>query len=247
MGKGIVFITGASSGIGAAIATEYASRGYDLGLFARRTDRLESLRSSIAKAHGVRVEVAELDVATIASVAPAIDAMRDRMGGLDVMIANAGITGINRTGGGNVGLDVSIVQVNLLGAIATIDAAARHFRKEKRGHLVGVSSVSAFAPIPGSGAYSASKAGLTSYLGAAREELRKHGIRVTAVHPGWIKTEITPDMEKYPYVVTAEAGAKEIVDGLVAGDENIVVPAWPWKLIVPAMKLLPRRLLSKVF
>lgn len=247
MAKGIVFITGASSGIGEALAKEFARRGYDLGLFARRTDRLDALRAAIAKESSVRVEVAELDVAAIASVAPAIDAMREKLGGLDVIVANAGTTAINRTGGGKIDVDAHVIQVNLLGAIATLDAAARHFRKEKRGHLVGVSSVSAFMPIPGSGAYSASKAGLTGYLGAAREELRKHGIVVTAVHPGYIKTEITPDMEKYPYLITAEQGATEIVDGLVAGREDIVVPRWPWALLVPALKTLPRRLVGRFF
>jgi len=247
MGKGIVFITGASSGIGAAIAREYARRGYDLGLFARRVDRLYELKAELTKQARVRVEIESLDVSDSAAIAPAVDRVRERLGGLDVMIANAGITAINRTGGGKIGVDENVIRVNLIGAMATIDAAARHFRKEKRGHLVGISSISAFAPIPGSGAYSASKAGFSSYLGAAREELRKHGIRVSAVHPGWIKTEITPDMEKFPFIASAEDAARQIVDGLESGDESMVVPAWPWRIIAPAMQFLPRRMTRKVF
>ncbi len=246
MVKKRVMITGASGGIGRALAVEYAKRGHDLGLFARRVDKLEELAQTLRRAHGVRVELAALDVAEYATVAPAVDAMRDALGGLDVIIANAGITAVNRTGGGKVEVDAAVIRTNLLGGIATIDAAARHFRAEKRGQLVGVSSVSAYAPIPGSGAYSASKAGFSSYLGAARAELRKHGIAVATVHPGYVKTDITPGMEKYPFLVEAEVAAVEIVDALESGVENVIVPAFPWKALVPAMQVLPSRLLARI-
>lgn len=242
-----VMITGASGGIGLELAVEYAKRGATLGLFARRVDKLDELAARLRREHGARVEVAALDVADYASVAPAVDAMREKLGGLDVMIANAGITTVNRTGGGNVEADAKVIRTNLIGAIATIDAAARHFRAEKRGRLVGVSSVSAFAPIPGSGAYSASKAGFTSYLNAARAELKKHGIRVTTVHPGWIKTDITPGMEKRPFIVDADVAAREIVDALERGADDVIVPAFPWKALVPAIKVLPRSLLARIF
>lgn len=245
MGGKRVMITGASGGIGRAMAVEYAKRGHALGLLARRTDKLEELAAELRRAHDARVELAALDVADYATVAPVVDALRDRLGGLDVMVANAGITAVNRTGGGNVEVDAGVIRTNLLGGIATIDAAARHFRAAKRGQLVGVSSVSAFMPIPGSGAYSASKAGFTSYLVAARSELKKHGITVSTVHPGWVKTDITPGMEKYPFLVEADVAAREIVTALERGAPDVVVPAFPWKALVPAMKLLPSALLAR--
>lgn len=242
-----VFITGASSGIGRTLALEFAARGAVLGLFARRADRLEELAAECRARHGATVEWATMDVEEWEDVAATIDGLRDKLGGLDVMVANAGITAINRTGGGNIQADAKVIHVNLLGAMATMDAAARHFRAEKRGHLVGVSSVAAFLPIAGSGAYSASKAGLTSYLRAARDELARHGIRVSIVHPGYIQTELVPDMHKFPFVVSADVGSREIVDALVDGDDEIVVPARPWKFLLPALRAMPRALRAKVF
>ena len=246
MSKRIVFITGASTGIGRALALELARRGATLGLFARSGDKLEALAAECRKSHGATVEYATLDVERYEDVAPTVDGLRDRMGGLDVMIANAGVTGINRTGGGQIDLDAKVIHVNLLGAMATLDAAARHFRAEKRGHLVGVSSIAAFLPISGSGAYSASKAGLTSYLRAARGELGKHGIRVSAVHPGYVKTELVSDMDKFPFVVSAEAAAVELLDALDGGDDELVVPARPWKLLLPALRVLPKSITKRI-
>jgi short-subunit dehydrogenase len=247
MAKGIVFITGASSGIGKALATELARRGYDLGLMARRVDALEQLAAELRERHGVRVEVAALDVAKDETVHGVVDALREKMGGLDVMIANAGITAINRTGAGNIDKDKQVVAVNLVGAIATLDAAAKHFRAEKKGHLVGISSIAAFSPIPGSGTYSATKAGLSMWLRAARLELKKHGVDVTAVHAGFIKSDLVPNMEKYPFVIEADVGARAMADAIEARKEDVVVPAWPWRAILAATKVLPEKLLPKMF
>jgi short-subunit dehydrogenase len=247
MGKGIVFITGASSGIGKSLATELSRRGYDLGLMARRVDVLEELASKLRGDHGVRVAVAALDVAEDETVYGVVDSLREKLGGLDVMVANAGITAINRTGAGNIDKDKQVIAVNLVGAIATLDAAAKHFRAEKRGHLVGISSIAAFSPIPGSGTYSATKAGLTMWLRAARLELAKHGVAVTSVHAGFIKSELVPNMEKYPFVIEAEVGARAIADAIEARRDDVVVPAWPWKAILAASKLIPEKLLPKMF
>ncbi len=246
MAKGIVFITGASSGIGKALSTELARRGYDLGLLARRVDLLSQLAEELRAQHGVRVEVAALDVAKDETVHGVVDALREKMGGLDVMVANAGITAINRTGAGTIEKDKQVIAVNLVGAIATLDAAAKHFRAQKRGHLVGISSIAAFSPIPGSGTYSASKAALSMWLRAARLELRKHGIDVTAIHAGFIKSDLVPNMEKYPFIIETDVGARAMADAIEARRQEVVVPAWPWKAILAATKILPEKLLPKV-
>lgn len=244
--NGKVIITGASSGIGEALAREFARRGYTLGLMARRVDRLEKLAGELRKT-GARVEVAALDVADDGSVHAAVDALREQLGGLDIMVANAGITAVSRTGAGDIGKDKQVIAVNLVGAIATLDAAARHFRAEKRGHLVGISSIAALKPIPGSGTYSASKAALSSWLRAARAELMKHGVAVTAIHPGFIRTELVGGMEKYPFVIEADAAAREMVDAIEAKKASVIVPAWPWKLLIPFANLLPDRLTARMF
>jgi len=107
--------------------------------------------------------------------------------------------------------------------------------------------VSAFKGIPGSAAYSASKAGFSNYLDATRMELRKHHIDVIAVHPGFVKTDIAPNMEKYPFVISAEKAAREIVGGILKGTSNIIVPKLPWAVLGRVLPLLPDKLVEKGF
>lgn len=241
-----IIITGASSGIGKALAEEFARRGCTLGLMARRLDRLDELATKLRLQYKVRVETAVLDVARDDTVRPAVDAMREKLGGLDIMIANAGITTINRTGSGDISRDKEVIAVNLVGAIATLDAAAKHFRAEKKGHLVGISSIAAFKPIPGSGTYSATKAALSSWLRAAGSELAKHGIAVTAIHPGFIRTELVAGMEKFPFVIEADVAARAMANAIEAKKSSVVVPAWPWKLLMPLTNMLPEKLAAKL-
>lgn len=247
MGKGIVFITGASSGIGKALAHEFARRGYDIGLLARRLPELELLASDLRSRYRIRAEAAALDVAQDDTVRATIDALREKMGGLDIMVANAGVTAVNRTGAGDISKDKRVIAVNLVGAIATLDAAAHYFRERKAGTLVGISSIAGIKPIPGSGTYSASKAALSSWLRAARAELAKHKVAVVAIHPGFIRTELVPGMEKYPFVIEAEPAARAMVDAIEAKKASVIVPAWPWKVLMPLANLLPDSVTAKMF
>ena len=240
-----VIITGASSGIGAALAREFASRGYSIGLMARRVDRLEALAQEL-RSKGTRVEVGAVDIARDETVHAAVDALREKLGDLDVFVANAGITTINRTGAGDISKDKEVFAVNLIGTIASLDAAAKYFRSKKRGQLVGISSIAALKPIPGSGSYSASKAALSSWLRAAGVELAKHGITVTAIHPGFIKSDLVPDMEKYPFIIEAAPAAKQMVDAIEKKKASVIVPWWPWQPMLAIGKLLPERF-SKLF
>lgn len=240
-----VIITGASSGIGAALAREFARRGYNVGLMARRADRLEALAAELRKG-GSKVEVGTVDVARDETVHAAVDALREKLGDLDVFVANAGITTINRTGAGDISKDKEVFAVNLIGTIASLDAAAKYFRAKKKGHLVGISSIAAIKPIPGSGSYSASKAALSSWLRAAGIELKKHGIAVTAIHPGFIKSELVPEMEKYPFIIEAEPAAKQMVDAIEKKKPSVIVPWWPWAPMLALGKMLPERF-SKLF
>lgn len=243
-----VAITGASAGIGKALAHEFASRGVAVALLARRIDVLTDVASELRKKFPlVKVVTLTLDVADTDSILPALQTAKSELGGLDCVIANAGITGVNKTGAGDFRKDQRVIMVNLIGGMATVDAAARIFREQGKGVIVGVSSVSAFKGIPGSAAYSASKAGFSSYLDTTRIELKKHGIDVIAVHPGFVKTDIAPNMDKYPFVIPADKAAREIVDGILKGHRNILVPAMPWAVLGRVMPLLPDRVIEKAF
>lgn len=242
-----VVITGASSGIGKALAFEFAARGYNLGLVARRKEVLDQIKTDIELSHQIQVEVASCDVADTDSVFPVLEDLKKRLSQIDIVIANAGISGINKTGTGKFDKDKQIMAVNVIGAMATVDAAARLFRQQKYGHIVGISSVAAFVSIPGSAAYSASKAALSNYLQAVGIELQKHHIKVTAVHPGFVKTDLAPNMEKYPFVIEADKAAKDIVDGILKEKKNIIVPNMPWSIIKRLLPLVPGSIMEKVF
>src|SRR4051794_7072157 len=167
-----VFITGASSGIGRALARELARRGYDLFLTARTLEALEEVRAEIvARGPARRVEVRRLDVTDDDDVVAALAEAAETLGRCDIVVANAGVGGSGRVGHGHTARGRLIVETNLIGAIATIDAAVALFRRQGgAGQVVGVGSVAGARGLPGSASYSASKAGIAIYLEAVRAE-----------------------------------------------------------------------------
>ncbi|WP_425540999.1 SDR family NAD(P)-dependent oxidoreductase [Streptomyces coeruleorubidus] len=166
------FLTGASSGIGKALAAELCARGYDVYLTARRIELLEELRAQLTAAFPQRsVTVAALDVTEHEAVVRTIDDAARQFGGLGMVIAYAGVDAGGNIGEGHFEAHRAVVDVNLLGAMATIDAAVAHFRSKGGGQVVGFSSVVAGAGLPGGAPYCASKAGLTRYLQSLRGEL----------------------------------------------------------------------------
>jgi short-subunit dehydrogenase len=244
-----VVITGASSGIGAALAREFASRGYSIALCARRIEKLESLQQELVQNNSnIEVITSALDVNELDTVPTVLSEIKSRLGNLDIIVANAGITGVRRTGSGDLTIDKSIIQTNLYGAIATIDAAIAIFREQGFGHIVGMSSFSAFRGIPGSAAYSASKAAVTNYLQAVGTELyRKKDIKVTVIHPGFIRTEIDDNIDKFPFVIDADKAAITMVNAIEKGKADIVVPSWPWAILRKVIPKLPESVVAKIF
>ena len=233
-------ITGATSGIGRALAFELARRGWALGLCARRGDVLAEIRHEIeAATSGARVETQILDVDDAAAVHAAIPQLAARFGKVDLVIANAGIGGERFAGREPIGRDEQIVRTNLLGAMATVDAAVKLLRVSGGGQIVGVSSVAAYRGLPGHGAYSASKAGLNAYLEAVRAEVQNAGIVVTTLAPGYIDTPLNSHMKSRPFLVTAEDGAKRAVDIIERGVRVSAVPAFPWNAIGFVMRNVP--------
>jgi short-subunit dehydrogenase len=242
-----VFITGASSGIGKALAMELARRGYDLFLTARRLDVLEQVRAEITStAPGRRVEVRQLDVTDDADVARAITEAAGRLGRCDIVVANAGLGNSGLVGDGSMKRARMIVETNLIGAMATVDAAVTLFRgQDGGGQIVGVGSVAGVRGLPGSGSYSASKAGLATYLEAVRAETYGEPITVTTLAPGYIDTPINEDMKSRPFLIDSKKGARIMADLIERGVGYATVPRLPWTVIAPLLRVLPTSLLAR--
>jgi short-subunit dehydrogenase len=242
-----VFITGASSGIGRALARELAGRGYDLFLTARTLNALEQIRNEIATANPERrVEVRQLDVTDDADVAAAIAEAAETLGRCDIVVANAGVGNSGRVGEGNMERGRLIVETNLIGAMATIDAAVALFRRQGGpGQIVGVGSVAGVRGLPGSASYSASKAGVAVYLESVRAETYREPITVTTIAPGYIDTPMNQDMKSRPFLIDVETGARTAADLIERGVGYATVPRFPWRVVAPLLRVLPTSLLAR--
>jgi short-subunit dehydrogenase len=242
-----IFITGASSGIGKALAYELSSRGYRLGLSARRIDLLEEIRKDIqAKNPAAVLAVCRLDVTHYPAVGEALQTMAKALNGLDIVVANAGIGLGEKIGRGRFDASRQTVEVNLLGAMATVDGAVSYFLQKGGGHVVGIISVAALCGLPHNAAYCASKAGLAMYLEALRAEVYKKHIDVTALYPGYIDTPLNRKLAHRPFVIPAPAAARIIVRHIEKKTRKAFVPAFPWYFLGPMLKWLPISLVAKL-
>lgn len=242
-----IMITGASSGIGKALAFELARKGYSLALAARSVDRLEKIKKEIIAAHNPpAVAVRPLDVTHYEDVFKAVDEMALELDGLDIVFANAGIGLGERVGRGDFEKAKATIEVNLIGGIATVDAAVAYFLKKGKGHIVGTSSVAAFRGMPRNSAYSASKAGFSVYLETVRVELLRKNIHVTVLYPGYIDTPLNQMLKRRPFLVSAEKGAAIIANLLEKKVKSSTVPVYPWNIIGRVMKILPTGVIARM-
>jgi len=243
-------VTGASSGIGRALALELASRGWDLGLSARREETLRALAAEITAKHpGRRVVVKALDVRDAAAVRETVGALFRELGDVGLVVVNAGIGGPHRVGDGSFERSRDIVTTNLVGGMATVDAAVACWREAPGNgprRIVGITSVAGFRGLPGSSAYSASKAGFSVYLEAARGEVRGLGIDVIDIAPGFIDTPINQDLPSRPFLVDAADGARRIANLVDRGVSRSTVPVFPWNAIGFVMRNVPDALWTRL-
>jgi short-subunit dehydrogenase len=240
-------ITGASSGIGRTLAVELAARGYDLGLAARRLDALQQLGQEIRQRNPERrIELRRLDVTNYDQVPKAIDELATALGGLDVVIANAGVGSTGPIGHGHAQADRAVIETNLLGAMATIDAAVALFRRQGRGQIVAISSVAAFRGLPGSAPYSASKAAIAIYADALRAELHGTPIKVTTLYPGYIDTPLNEHMPRRPFLISLDKGAALIADKIERGVKTSTIPTFPWSVLSWILQILPTSQIAKM-
>jgi NAD(P)-dependent dehydrogenase (short-subunit alcohol dehydrogenase family) len=239
-----IFITGASSGLGEAIAVEFARRGYAIAIAARRVERIESLAGRLRKEGAAAVLPVALDVTDFTSVDAALERAAREFGRLDIVVANAGVGYSLPVGRGKFEQVRQTIDTNLTGAIATLEFALPRLRAQGGGQLVAITSVAGSRGMPFMGAYSAAKAGLHRYVQALRAEVKHEPIVVTELAPGYIDTDMNRGVKNRPFVIPLEKGGAILARMIERGVGHRYVPAWPWTIVVPFVKLLPTRVLA---
>lgn len=246
-----VFITGASSGIGAALAQHYAKQGAMLGLVARRQSMLEQLLTDLP--HPERHHLYVLDVNDHATLSAAVKDFIAVGNGVDIVIANAGIShGTLTEHAEDLQVFEQIIATNLMAMattfslfLPTLKQQAQHGQQNLR--LVGIGSVAGIRGLPGGGAYSSSKAAVISYCESLRVELRTSGIKVVTIVPGYVDTPMTRiNHYKMPFLMLAHQFATRAEKAISAGRSYQVIP-WQMGLIAKILRLLPNCLYDLVF
>jgi short-subunit dehydrogenase len=241
----VAVITGASSGIGWALARELAARKCRVGLLARRLELLDQLAGEIRQAGGT-AETAAADVADQEQTLAAVHDLRGRLGPIDLLVANAGVGAPTILEPFNVGQVEQMFRVNLLGVIYSIAAVLPEMLRRRQGHLAAVSSLGAYKGMPGESAYCASKAAVNTYLEGLRIQLREYGIAVTTICPGFIKTPMT-DVNKFamPGLMSAEKAARKIA-GALARRRKVYNFPWRTTWLVKFTRWLPDWVVARV-
>jgi short-subunit dehydrogenase len=234
----VVVITGASSGIGEELALAMARRGAKVGLTARREELLRALAEKI-QGQGGTAAYAVADAADHASTDKAISALKEALGRIDILVANAGVGLTDSALRFSADRFRTMVAVNLLGAADAFEAVLPGMIERRRGQIVGISSLAAFRGLPGSVGYSATKAGLSALLEGFRPELRKVGVEVTTVHPGFVTTPmIAGAKHPKPFEMSAARAAEIIARGIERGRSRVDFP-WPMVMLLSVVRLLP--------
>jgi len=239
-----VFLTGASSGLGAALARRYAAQGAILGLVARRETELAALAASLAPA---KVVIYAADVRDVAAMTRAGADFVARFGAPDVVIGNAGISrGTLTEHAEDLPAFRNVLETNVLGLVHTFHPFIAAMTAAGGGALVGIASVAGFRGLPGSGAYCASKSAAITYLESLRVELRARGVAVLTICPGFIATPLTArNPYRMPFLIQADEAARQIARAIERRQRFRVVPPGMAALSV-LLRALPRPLYDRV-
>ena len=240
----VVIITGASSGIGRALAMEYGARGATLGLIARRADLLALLAASLP----VRSYTYAVDVTDASALAMAAQEFVASVGTPDVVIANAGVSAGTLTGKPeDNAVFEEILAINVTGMMLTFQPFVEAMKRQRKGVLVGIASVAGFRGLPGAAAYSASKAAAISYLESLRVELRGSGVSVVTICPGYVVTPMTSkNPYRMPFLIDAGVAASKMARAIAARKRFYVLP-WQMALVGWVLRRLPRPLYDLLF
>jgi short-subunit dehydrogenase len=234
----VVFITGASSGIGQALSVELGRRGATMGLLARRADMLDTIVREVERVGG-RALALPADVTNASAVQESAGSLRKEFGRIDVMIANAGVGATTDAKDLRAEEVAQLINVNLIGAVNSVTSVIPQMVEQGSGHLVVISSLAAYRGLPKSGAYCASKAAVSAFFESLRLDLKGSGIDVSIIHPGFIKTPLTAGRQAtMPFLMELDDATRKIVRAIELRKTSY---AFPWQLatIVRAGMLFP--------
>ncbi len=243
-----ILITGASSGLGRGMALEFARAGHDLALCARRVERLEELREKLKIiAPDIKVEIRKLDVNQYDEVFKVFDAFKTSFGGLDRIIINAGIGKGASIGTGYFHANKLTAETNFVAVLAQAEAAMEIFREQNAGHLVFISSISAVRGFRRAmTVYAATKAAVSSLAEGISIDVGNTPIKVSCIHPGFIRSEINEKVEKVPFIVSTEKGCRSLGKAIQRERKASYAPFWPWGLMHWFIRIAPQSVLAKM-
>ena len=245
-----ILITGASSGLGAEMARQFAALGHDLALCARRQEKLDALKAEIAASHpDRRVEVRTLDVTDDDAVFEVFRAFQADFGTIDRVIINAGLGKGAPIGTGRYDANRETAMTNFVAALAQSEAAMEIFREQDAGHLVMISSMSAMRGMPKQmTTYAATKAGAAHIAEGLRNELYGKPIKVTVLYPGYISSEMNERVypKKAKGMVSTEKGVRAMVAAIEKEVDSACVPQLPWAPMSVLMKHAPLGVLKRI-
>lgn len=224
-------LTGASSGIGAALARELTRRGWSVALLARRAELLHELANELPSAVAVECDVTSLDSVR--------NAVKEAGGVFDLAIANAGVGIPSHATKFKIADAEQMVRVNILGMMYLFDAVIPSMIERRSGHFAGVASIAGLRGLPTSSVYSSTKAAMHAFLEASRIELAPYGVAVTTVNPGFVVTPMTDKNRfKMPFLMKADDAARIIADGLERRARVVEFPR-PMSMLMRAVRLIP--------
>lgn len=241
----VVLITGASSGIGRALALELGRRGARLGLTARRAEELSKVAEEVSRAGGHALAL-PADVRRAEEIDEVASRVREKWGRVDVLVANAGMSSTTAGAHLDAGEVGDVINVNVIGVVNSVAAVLPDMLKRGGGHLVAISSLASYRGMPKSGAYSASKAAVSTFFESMRVDLRSSGVAVTTIHPGFIRTPMTASRKKkLPFLLEVDDAACRIIKAV---ERRARTYAFPWQLasLVRVIRHMPGALYDRL-
>ena len=241
----VALITGASSGLGAGVACRLAQSGYAVALAARRVERLEEVARTVRAGGGTALPLA-CDVRDQEQVRAAADEAVRELGPVDLLVANAGISGMTRPEAFSANVVEDVMRTNFLGPVYAVEAVLPSMLERRKGHLVAVGSLTGYGGLPATAAYSASKGALHNFFESLRLDLRGTGVDVTVVTPGYVRTELTArNTHRMPFLLELDDAVERMVRGIERRDGLVAFPL-PLFALVWLAQVLPASVLSLI-